>query len=152
MSKSQIVQSGSEKFRENSADSVTFHNGSHTAILPDTVTISRSLPTPRKGNMGTTKISLNCRKAFVIHEGTANEKTVLGIVKVETSVPVGIDPNELFDFVYAALYGFSSYRGDMTANGRRESVIQLAVNGKLPDGFGDPTASVGLSKDDTAIL
>lgn len=141
MPKSQIVTPGSRKFRENSADSVTFHNTDHSAVLPDTTSISRSLPTPRKGNMGTTKISLNCRKAFVIHKDTANEKTVLGIIKVETSVPVGIDADDFYSLVYQSLQGFITQSDGTSYEGRLESIVRLVVNGELPDSFGDPTAS-----------
>jgi len=142
MSKSQIVIFGATKFRENSADSVTFHCDDHTAGLPSTQSFSRILPTPRKGNLGTVKALMNARKAFVINSGTATEKSVLGIIKVETSVPVGVSENEFRLYLTEVLKGYNTSQSENGGSdaGRNKSNTDMTVNGLLPDEFGDPTA------------
>lgn len=141
--KSQVVPHGAIKFRENSADSVTFNLSGHTAALPRTLTISRVLPTPRKGNPGTVKIYMNTRRSFLVDVGTANERTVLAISKNETSIPVGIDAAEAGVFIRTSISGIvgdDDGQGDVSLAGRDASCIDLFVQGLLPDQHGDPTA------------
>jgi len=139
--KSQLVPHGATKFRENSADSVTFHLAEHTAALPSIVTISRTLPTPRKGNAGTMKIFVNFRKSILINSGLADEKIVLQISKLETSIPVGISAAAARVNVRDSLLGFitTDSNPDNTTAGRDQSLEDMLVTGILPDQHGDPT-------------
>jgi hypothetical protein len=88
MSIEQFIQPGASKFRENSADSVVFNLEGHTPEYPRSLTMTRTLPVPRKGNAGTSKVLLNFRVSANI--GTADvPKIVPTILKIETSIPVG---------------------------------------------------------------
>lgn len=78
-----------QKLREKSADSTVYVFDDHTVERPHTLTITSTLPTPRKGNPGTVKTQLNMHKTVVLDEGTSNERTVPLVVKTETSFPVG---------------------------------------------------------------
>lgn len=89
-----LLPTGSRKFRENTADSVLFHMMEHTADKPSTITVTRTLPTPRKGNPGTQKTTINCRTTSILDVGLATERKVPVIVKIETSMPVGANSND----------------------------------------------------------
>lgn len=86
------------KIRELSSDSVLFaindiENNAfgHTAELPLTCTVTSTLPVPRKGNPGTVKTLWNFRMTDTLDKGTASERKVPVIVKLETSFPIGSD-------------------------------------------------------------
>lgn len=134
---SQLIPLRSVKFRENSADSVTFNMDGHGADEPRTVTISRSLPTPRKGNQGTVKTFINVRKTVIINEDTANEKPVVAILKIETSVPVGCSDSAIMDMFKSILDGLTT-TGEYSEPGRIRSMSNLFIKGLLPNRSGDP--------------
>lgn len=121
---------GSKKFRENSADSVLFHLKDHTPELPRTLTVTRTLPTPRKGNAGTMKVQFNLRRNYQIPNGTGF-KTVPAIVKLETSMPVGLKPRECIETLIS-LIGVTSL--DANFDEIREAIF---IRGELPDGIYD---------------
>lgn len=77
------------KYREHSADSATYIRPGHSIEKPSTITINSDLPTPRKGNPGTMKTTVNCRQSDVLDEGLSTERVVPVICKVQTSFPVG---------------------------------------------------------------
>lgn len=78
-----------QKLREISADTIMYTRSEHSVTHPVTVTVSSELPVPRKGNAGTVKTTVNSRVTVNIDEGTASEKSVPVICKVQTSFPVG---------------------------------------------------------------
>ncbi len=121
---------GSKKFRENNADSVLFHLKDHTPELPRTLTVTRTLPTPRKGNAGTMKVMFNIRRTYEIPSGTGF-KTVPAIVKLETSMPVGLKPRECIE----TLMSFGGITTDVVDyDETREAIF---IRGELPDGIYD---------------
>lgn len=130
MSQNKLLPSGTVKYRENSADSVVFHLKGHTAQAPRTMTITRELPTPRKGNLGTMKLKINVHMPVDIGTETVPNITP-SVVKVETSVPVGAHSSALqtaFRAISAMM--FSDYEnGDAS-----QPVSNLFLYGLLPDG------------------
>lgn len=131
-----LLPTGSRKFRENTADSVLFHMMEHTADRPSTVTVTRTLPTPRKGNPGTQKTTINCRTTSILDVGLATERKVPVIVKIETSVPVGADYN---DFIRA----LNNISGAVLVNFNTLTSEQrdLFITGLLPEA---PVATSGV--------
>lgn len=78
------------KFRENSKDSIVYIQEGHTVNKPKLVTITSDLPTPRKGNAGTMKTTVNCRVTVNIAPAGEPEILVPVIAKLQTSFPVGV--------------------------------------------------------------
>lgn len=78
-----------QKLRELSSDSILYTRPEHSVTKPVTVTISSDLPTPRKGNAGTVKTTINSRVTVALDEDTQQEKNVPVICRVQTSFPVG---------------------------------------------------------------
>jgi hypothetical protein len=72
-----------------------FHLDGHTAVAPRSLSVTRILPTPRKGNPGTCKTFLNLRLTTDISHTEGVEKLVPTIIKIETSCPVGSDMDPL---------------------------------------------------------
>lgn len=132
-----LLPQNSVKFRENSADSVVYQLEGHTATEPATLTITRVLPTPRKGNNGTMKVYLNARRTTSITvPGDAGSviRQVPVICKVETSLPVGADTMVLKQL-------FSDLSRFMTVNGSADDDQErVFASGLLPDGTGDTSA------------
>lgn len=77
------------KLRENSSDSILYINDDHTVELPRSITVQSELPSPRKGNPGTTKTTVNVRFSVTLDQGAATERVVPVIAKLQTSFPVG---------------------------------------------------------------
>lgn len=82
------------KFRELSNDKILYNCPGHSIELPQTVTITSTLPTPRKGNPGTVKTLVNVRRTIVLGEGTASERNVPVVAKIELSLPLGTSAAE----------------------------------------------------------
>lgn len=78
-----------DKFRENSKDSIVYLSKLHTVELPKLVTVTSQLPTPRKGNLGTMKTTINSRWTVNIASSGEPVNPVPIIVKLQTSFPVG---------------------------------------------------------------
>lgn len=78
-----------QKLREASSDSILYTRPEHSVTHPVTVQVSSELPMPRKGNAGTVKTTVNSRATVNLDEGTALEKAVPVICKIQTSFPVG---------------------------------------------------------------
>lgn len=133
-----LLSPSAEKFRENSADSVVFHSLGHTPTSPATVTVTRTLPKPRKGNNGTMKVLVNARRTVdITAPGDAGTRPVPVIVKLETSMPVGADITDL-THVLVDIMRFAAPVPQ--TEGDRQKLFQY---GLLPDGSGtaipDPT-------------
>lgn len=127
MSTANLLLPGTRKFRENSADSVTYHLSGHTATNPRTITISRTLPTPRKGNPGTCKIAINARNNVTLDVTKPTERVVPVIFKCETSVPVGANIQALEDLFWELKQVL-----DWDSNFKNEQ-SDLFTSGMLPD-------------------
>jgi len=128
---------GTKKFRENSADSVLFHLEGHTPELPRTLTVTRNLPTPRKGNAGTMKVTFNVRRSFTLPQGTGY-KVVPAIVKLETSMPVGLTAGQCIETLNQIM---GCVTNDTAYYDTLESIFVL---GELPDGqYDDSGYNVG---------
>lgn len=124
-----FVPKGAVKFRENSADQVVFHLKDHSVELPHTLTITRTLPEPRRGHYGTQKFYFNYRKT--INMGSEQEKKLAPVItKIETSVPVGAEAIELANVLSNAslLIAPSADSGD---------IIDALRAGLLPDAAGE---------------
>jgi len=80
-----------QKLREKSADSVLYTLRHHNIEMPQTLTVTSSLPSPRKGNPGTVKTVMNLRLTDKLDRGLPTERNVPIIIKLETSFPVGSD-------------------------------------------------------------
>lgn len=81
--------------RERGPDTIVYALSGHTPINPKTLTITSSLPVPRKGNAGTTKTLVALRHEVTLGKGTETEKNVPVIAKLETSFPVGTDISDI---------------------------------------------------------
>nr|APG77301.1 hypothetical protein [Wenzhou levi-like virus 5] len=90
-----IVPTYLTKFRENSKDSIVYIAQSHTVERPRLVTITSELPTPRKGNAGTMKTTVNSRWTVNIAADGEPENNVPVIAKLQTSFPVGTPVYEM---------------------------------------------------------
>lgn len=77
------------KLRELAMDKILYMLPGHSIELPRTVTITSTLPVPRRGNPGTVKTSVNIRLTSVLDAGKATERTVPVVMKIETSFPLG---------------------------------------------------------------
>lgn len=86
-----------EKYRENSKDSIVYIAQSHTVEQPRLVTVTSELPTPRKGNAGTMKTTINSRWTVNIAKDGEPENNVPVIVKLQTSFPVGSEVSDMQD-------------------------------------------------------
>jgi hypothetical protein len=138
MSIDNLLPNGSVKFRETSADSVVFHTIGHTPELPRTMTITRTLPVPRKGNAGTAKIVVSLR----VHEdiGTPEAPNVVPIIsKFSTSCPVGSKyaSMALSLNMFAFLLDRQTYGEETTEQARED----LFLRGYLLDNTGAAPAS-----------
>jgi len=123
-----ILPPSSRKFRETNADTTVFQQGDHTADRPALVTVTRTLPTPRKGNPGTQKVTINYRRTTTLDVGLPTERIAPVILKVETSIPVGSnidDVAELFKAPGAAI--------KLDSGAVREFQKDLFINGLLPN-------------------
>jgi hypothetical protein len=120
-----LLQDGAKKFRENSADSVLFHLNQHTPALPRTLTSTRELPKPRKGNLGTNKTFLNFRIMRNIATTGEADKLVPQIVKIETSNPVGITEDDMAEILVEVVRFIGSNAT------YRPTQVQMYINGEL---------------------
>lgn len=128
MSLENMLPPGARKFRENSADSVVYNCIDHSAEQPSTLTISRQLPVPRKGNPGTVKMFINRRKSIVLDRSGPNERVVPFIVKIETSAPVGTDLGD----VTLTLQSILALLDD-SKSGSQDDFRDLYLTGMLPN-------------------
>jgi hypothetical protein len=133
MSNYNMLPDNTTKFRETSADSVVFHLAGHTPELPRTLTQSRILPTPRKGNAGTCKTFLNARVTSNIGS-VENPVLVPTIVKLEISCPVG-STSETVHTALTALEGLTapSHYSDVNSSDARDDLL---LSGYLLDNLG----------------
>jgi hypothetical protein len=115
---------GSVKFREVDPDKVVFNLPQHTVTKPRTITIGRSLPQIRRGNNGTLKSSFNIHTSYEIPTEGGGMRTVPVVLKLESSVPVGLYPND-------ALASIGVLRDIMSRNNDME-LLHLFQNGNLP--------------------
>jgi len=133
------------KFRENSADSNMYHHRNYTPALPVTTSVSRILPVPRKGNMGTCKTLINSRKTVIINRGLSTERSVPVIIKIETSVPVGITLPDLVTTMNQ-VSGFVD-----TKQENMQAIQDLFLTGRLPDENYGATANPVEQPDDDNV-
>jgi len=128
-----LLPDGAVKFRENSADSVLFHLKEHTPSAPATMTITRTLPKPRKGNNGTVKVLINARRHVDIQvDGSEGTRSVPVICKLETSLPVGAEV-EVLRSLFGDIKNFVA-TGVASIHDDVRNVFEI---GLLPDGSGE---------------
>jgi hypothetical protein len=77
------------KFRELSPNKIMYVYDDHSAAMPHTVTITSTLPAPRKGNPGTLKTSIVIHKSVVLDAGKPTERVAPIVSRLETSFPMG---------------------------------------------------------------
>jgi hypothetical protein len=82
------------KLREKSADSVVYTLPRNEVEKPRILTITSTLPRPRKGNPGTVKTNLNLRHTVTIDRGKDTERDVPVVLKLDTSFPVGTNTGD----------------------------------------------------------
>nr|APG77094.1 hypothetical protein [Beihai levi-like virus 29] len=78
-----------KKFRELSANKIMYVFDDHTPANPHTLTVTSVLPAPRKGNPGTMKTTMAFHKSVTLDAGTAAERAVPVVARLETSFPMG---------------------------------------------------------------
>jgi hypothetical protein len=140
-----LLPENTRKFRENSADSNMYHHGDYTPSFPSTTSVSRILPVPRKGNMGTCKTLINTRRTVVINRGLSSERSVPVIIKIETSVPVGINLPDLLQTMQQ-VGGFID-----TKQENMQAIQDLFLTGRLPDENYGATANPVEQPDDNPV-
>lgn len=124
-----ILPPFSRKFRETNADTTVFQQGDHSATRPALVTVTRILPTPRKGNPGTQKVTINYRRTTVLDVGLPTERMAPVILKIETSIPVGTDVTDILDLFKAPSAALSVSDPAVLENFQKD----LFITGLLPD-------------------
>jgi hypothetical protein len=77
------------KFRELSPNKIMYVYADHSAAMPHTVTVTSTLPAPRKGNPGTLKTSIVIHKSVILDAGKASERIAPVVTRLETSFPMG---------------------------------------------------------------
>lgn len=128
----QILPADSLKFRENSADSIVYHLPGHTPTRPFTATVTRALPSPRKGNAGTMKIFVNIRKSEEITGPDGISRIVPVITKLETSVPVGTDAQTGLFTCLEVIRGFTADLSNPDKD-KDATLASLFMAGYLPE-------------------
>lgn len=83
--------------REISSDTVRFALDNHTPSQRELLTVTSKLPTPRKGNAGTVKNTIHFLKDLSVgtFDNSGQENYAPAIIRIETSFPVGTDPEIL---------------------------------------------------------
>lgn len=112
-----------KKFREIAADKFTYTLSGFTLDKQNLLTVQSTLPSPRKGNPGTLKTSLNFRKQVTLDAGLSTERTAPIVIKVDMSFPLGATVADK-DVVRAYLAKLANV-SDTTVN-------ELVYNGILP--------------------
>lgn len=88
------------KYRELSANTVSFITSLHTSEKADKLTLTSTPPKAQPGNAGVSRTLLNRQRQVVINEGLDNERIVPIVVKLEVSMPVGADADALDDLLH----------------------------------------------------
>lgn len=78
-----------KKFRELGGSKTQYILAEHAPDLPRHVTVTSTLPVPRKGNPGTLKTAVNVHYGVKLDVGLPTERLVPIVAKCETSFPVG---------------------------------------------------------------
>jgi len=77
------------KFREISSDKIVYNLPGNSIEAPKKVTVTSTLPVPRKGNPGTVKTLFNVHKQVTLDVGLSTERQAPIVMKLEVSFPLG---------------------------------------------------------------
>lgn len=109
------VQGGPvRKFREQAGNKVQYLLPGHSSANSRTITATSVLPVPRKGNPGTLKTAVNVHLGVTLDAGKVTERVVPVVAKLETSLPMGINPAEL-ELAMSYLHGATDILTDEIA-------------------------------------
>lgn len=122
---------GAKLFREKGDNGLVFHLGGHTVELPRTMSVQSFMPTPRKNNPGTVKTRINVHWNVLLDAGTASERRVPVVAKVDVSAPVGADTSDILQAIYHA-HQMSSTEDN--GGNDDQMTIDLFKSGYLPQG------------------
>jgi len=114
---------GLTKFREISANQVSFISPTHTSEKADKLTLTSTPPKPQPGNAGVTRTLINVQREVVINAGLSNERIVPIVVKMEVSMPVGASVADL-DTVLHRIQYFTAIS--------EEKVTEMYMNAIIP--------------------
>lgn len=79
-------------FTENADSTTLLYKTEHSDQNPSTLEIARKLPS---SNGKVRRVYLNRRRGVTLNSGTADAESVLGIAKLELSIPVGMDDSDV---------------------------------------------------------
>lgn len=77
------------KFREVAAGKIVYNLPGSSIEVPKTLTVTSTLPTPRKGNPGTVKTLFNIHNQVTLDKGLPTERQAPIVVKLDVSFPLG---------------------------------------------------------------
>jgi len=117
------------KFREVSADKLIFNGPGHSIELPEQLTVTSTMPTPRKGNPGPVKTSLSFNKSIILDQGLDSQRTAPIVIKVDVSLPVG---TTLSDYIGACAVIFGAVTVEDSPGSYDTTFVDLTRAGLLP--------------------
>jgi hypothetical protein len=137
-----FVPMDSVKFRELSQDSVQYLLPGHSVEYPKTITVSRNLPIPRRGNRGTNKTTINTH--IYVNVGTTESPKIVPVVcRLEVSAPVGCSREDIIEALFATTHGVGQrVTAAVAANtslldDANDGISNLLRDGILPEGVSD---------------
>lgn len=77
------------KFREVAAGKIVYNLPGSSIEVPKVLTVTSTLPTPRKGNPGTVKTLFNLHNQVTLDTGLPTQRQAPIVVKLEVSFPLG---------------------------------------------------------------
>jgi hypothetical protein len=112
------------KFREVSSDKIVYNLPGSSIEDPKQITVTSTLPTPRKGNPGTVITAFNIRRLVVLDAGTDSERKAPIVVKVQYSLPLGSTQVDR-EAAFADVVGLTEYTD--------AKLLGLVKNGVFPN-------------------
>jgi hypothetical protein len=77
------------KFREVAAGKIVYNLPNSSIEVPKILTVTSTLPTPRKGNPGTVKTLFNIHNQVTLDAGLPTQRQAPIVLKLEVSFPLG---------------------------------------------------------------
>lgn len=96
------------KFREVAAGKIVYNLPGSSIEVPKTLTVTSTLPMPRKGNPGTVKTLFNIHNQVTLDAGLPTQRQAPIVLKLEVSFPLGSSEQDRTETLQL-LMGLSSY-------------------------------------------
>lgn len=96
------------KFREVAAGKIVYNLPDSSIEVPKTLTVTSTLPVPRKGNPGTVKTLFNIHNQVTLDAGLPTQRQAPIVLKLEVSFPLGSSEQDRTETLQL-LMGLSSY-------------------------------------------